>query len=189
MMKINKMEIRIDPSMSATKGAFVHVGKPLVEFMDEKYSTQQYYLKNLKIANKILNEERVKEIYFYHIPSWRGETLFEVGEKNNIFHFPMNKKEQTISSGNFRKYFLISVNKGIDKGITIRFVEWVPIKNGWEDRLVISIPRSEMIGTAIIRREYLDEGYITSLIIPCFTFTPHFIFERDVFEKYKKYKK
>ncbi|MFH8120436.1 MAG: hypothetical protein QXS37_06545, partial [Candidatus Aenigmatarchaeota archaeon] len=91
-MKINKMEIRIDPSMSATKGAFVHVGKPLVEFMDEKYSTQQYYLKNLKIANKILNEERVKELRLYRQQEGYDELVFKIDKKDGFCYLSPQKE-------------------------------------------------------------------------------------------------
>jgi hypothetical protein len=136
----------------------------------------------MKTANEILNTEFVKEIIIEHFPSIQRKILFKIGEEENISHHPQKIKDG-ITSGSFKKYFIIRIHKGIK----IRIADWMPIINGFKDRIVFSIPEEELMGTAIIRKENNLPNYQTSLIIPCFDLYPVFVTKEDIFDKYKKY--
>lgn len=148
---------------------------------------QYFILKNpYEFANNVLNQEFVDEVAIEHWPELRKRArLLALGKEYNIPHFPQNRTGQSKFIGPHDKYFLVDANK---EGLRLRIAQWILApKEGWEDLFAISIPKEELMGKAIMRKEKIvgTDNYFVSLSISCYGMDVFFIMKEDIFERYR----
>ena len=161
-------------------------GKRIVIEVTKKEGLEQQYFfpggkRGVKIVNEIFNEEFFKEIFIDHYPGFRRETLFRIGEEENIHHYPRNVKGQTIIVGGFDKYFTLELTlKSLKMNILRRLRKW-------ETVISLKIPLIKPVKIGLRKWRDLNGSYTIRLVISTFDLFIQFTMKKDVFEKYRKF--
>lgn len=146
---------------------------------------QQYFFPNgkegIKIINKIFDNEFVKEIFIDHFPGFRRETLFRIGEKENLIHYPKDVKGQTIIIDSFKKYFTLELTQ---KNVKINIFH---PRRRWEKVISLGIPLIRPVKTGMRKWKEVDNSYTTWLIISTLDLFIQLVMQEDVFEKYRRF--
>lgn len=131
----------------------------VIEMTEREELEQQYFFsggkRGVKIVNEMFNDEFIKEISIDHYPGFRRETLFRIGEEENIHHYPRNVKGQTIIVGGFDKYFVLEPTL---KSLKINILRRL---RKWETVISLKIPLIKPVKIGLRKWRDIDSSYTT----------------------------